>query len=254
MTYSDSQINDWIHSVGGGIEKTYIAADLEQDLLRQAQQAETPDARQAAQTDLLAWHAAYLASLAADVVHSVRGGDNLDILDVLQEGVVRFFEKIETYDLDQTVRLTTWYSRDVKTTMQRFANDTSFPVRQGSVFLQSVAYRVTKFVESYHTQHATEPTITQIADDVGESEATVADALEYTKINTTEIPEIFGSNDTTDSPPHPIDEILTLLEHKLDALTFSERQLVTTYAIQNGVELPPDLQFKLKYLEVLRHD
>jgi len=245
--YQKSQIDRWIQSVGGGDDHTYISAEQEQALLAQTHD---PDQRDTARSGLLAWHAAYLSSIAIEVYNSVRGAKNIEILDILHEGVIRFFEKIDTYDLAQDTRLTTWYTRDVKTAMQRFVFDQAFSVRQGSVFLQSVAYQIRRYTEEYLQQYGKRPTVSHLAEVLDQTESSISEAREFTKIQTDPIPEVFGSDTPPESANSPIDDLLSVLESKLQPLDFEDRVLIV-YAIQHGTELPPDLQYELKSLEVL---
>jgi len=62
----------------------------------------------------------------------------MDILDIVQQAVLVFIRKLSTFDPDKA-RLITYYTRDIRTNIQRFIADQAYTIRQGSVYLQSIA-------------------------------------------------------------------------------------------------------------------
>ena len=128
----------------------------------------------------------------------MRGGENIDPLDLMQLAVVTYMRKLETWDETKGSKMITYYYREIRTQMQRFIMGNAYSVRQGSVFLQHLAYTISKIRTKWLAQYESEPTVRQLSKETGVSQQTIAYCLKVTTIQTNSIdesPELYRSTD-----------------------------------------------------------
>jgi len=159
---ADDTVNTWVQEVSGG--KSHIPLDLEKSLILEYQSIDTsPPIKERALKELIAYNASSLASIVLKVYHSTRGAKNIEVVDLLQEAVTIFIYKLEKFDLSHNVRLITYYTRDVKTTIQRYIASHAFSVRQGSVYLQGIAAQISEARRTLEADTGVVPSQDEIA-------------------------------------------------------------------------------------------
>ena len=93
-----------------------------------------------------------------------------------------FMKKLDTWDETKGSKMITYYYREVRTQMQRFIMSNAFPVRQGSVFLQHLAYTISKLRNRWLAEYETEPSIDIISRETGVSLNTIKSCLKATNL------------------------------------------------------------------------
>ena len=172
----------------------------------------------------------------------MRGGNNIDPLDLMQLAVLTFMKKLDTWDESKGSKMITYYYREVRTQMQRYIMGNAYSVRQGSVFLQHLNYTLTKIRNKWLAEKEVEPSPRQLAKETGISINTINYCLKVTSITTKSIddtPTLYVSKTAEELDEHPV---LEMIEEVNDRLGFKDDKN-TLYALhatlEDKVELPP---------------
>ena len=147
----------------------------------------------------------------------MRGGDRVDPLDLMQLATVTFIKKLKTWDETKGSKMITYYYREIRTQMQRFIMANAYSVRQGSVFLQHLAYTLSKIRNKFAQEHEREPTVRELASRSTVSQKTIIYCLKVTTLTTTsfdELPQMYKSADYEDDY-HPVLKIIENIHNKL---------------------------------------
>jgi len=96
--------------------------------------------------ELTQYHMVYLAKLVRGVYPNDNKYHGLSHLDLLQVAVLRFIEKLEDYKLDSGYRLTTYYTREIKTTLFRYLQKYDQLIPQGTPLMQQVVFKIHKIM------------------------------------------------------------------------------------------------------------
>ena len=179
-------LDRYIKEVSRG--RSHIEAGYEKKLILEYQESK---GRRKAQIldELVSYNITILAELALIVINSMRGGQRIDPLDLMQVGILTFIKKLDTWDPSKKAKMITYYYRDVKTQMQRFIMNNAFQVRQGSIFLQHLAYSISKITQRWLAIYEKKPTEEELAKELDISESTIKYCLQTTSIQTLTIEE-----------------------------------------------------------------
>jgi|TARA_B100001964_G_C14249612_1_gene609201 DNA-directed RNA polymerase specialized sigma subunit len=120
----------------------------------------------------------------------MKGGYNIDPLDLMQLGTVVYIHKLKTWDESKKAKMITYYYRDMKTKMQRFVMAHAFPIRQGSVFIQHLAYNISKVTHKYLQDTEEPPTDEQLAEELNIRLETIKYCKRITSMTTTSLEEM----------------------------------------------------------------
>ena len=135
-------------------------------------------------------------------------------------------KKIGTWDPTRKTKMITYYYRDVKTQMQRYIMSNAFSVKQGSVFLQYLAYNISQFKSTYISEHKTEPSTYIISKELSVSENTVKLCLKTTNIKVLQAEEAFDLYTGSSYPDNysPVDQIINMVidRHGLDKSDYNK--------------------------------
>jgi len=180
------RLDKYVKQVSKG--NSHIPADYEKKLIKEYRAASGAK-KNAILTELISYNITILAEIALTVINSMKGGDRIDPLDLMQIGVVTFMKKLKTWDETKKAKMITYYYRDVKTQMQRFVMNNAFQVRQGSVFLQHLAYSISKVSQRYLVDYEKEPSTAELAEELGIAESTIKYCMRITSVQTLAIEE-----------------------------------------------------------------
>ena len=160
----------------------------------------------------------------------MRGGDNIDPLDLMQLGVMTFMKKLDTWDETKGSKMITYYYREVRTQMQRYIMGNAYSVRQGSVFLQHLAYTLSRIRNKYLAEHEVEPTTRQLSKETGVSESTIIYCMKVTTIKTDSIDDspVLYKYTEFDEKEYPILDIVGSIHERLGLS--DEKSLFAIYA------------------------
>ena len=173
----------------------------------------------------------------------MRGGDNIDPLDLMQLAIVTFMKKLDTWEENKGSKMITYYYREVRTQMQRFIMGNAYSVRQGSVFLQHLNYTLTKIRNRWLAQKEVEPTPKQLAKETGVSLNTITYCLKVTSIKTTsldEVPVLYKLNSDTEEE-HPVLEMIEDINKRLGFGDDKEALYALHATLEDKTELPPPI-------------
>jgi len=211
------KLDSWIAEVGRGNSR--ISKNLEDELFDKYMNG-TPAEKTMALDKLLSYNALPIADIALDVYHRYPNGRKADILDLVHVGVAVFIRNLVNFNPD-TARLITFYTRDVKTHMQRFVMHYAVSVQQGSVYLQFIAGKRVKARKLLEQQLGRVPTNTEISNFMEIPVHTLQTVDTYTMPNVAAVPGIELMN-TPDGKPTHIESMVTILRTKLTSLTDKE--------------------------------
>jgi len=198
---------------------SHIPADLERDLIEVYRTNPNAREKEKALSLLVSYNITIFADITISVLNNMRGGDRIDPLDLMQVGVSTFMKKLNTWDSSKKTKMITYYYRDMKTQMQRFVMANAFSIKQGSVFLQHLAYNISKFKNTYILTHKSEPSIQVIAEELGVSKNTIQLCIKSTSLTIIPAEEQYDLYTTSAYPEKysPIEKILkqTLNRHSV---------------------------------------
>ncbi|MAG50207.1 hypothetical protein CL621_01035 [archaeon] len=170
----------------------------------------------------------------------MHGGDRIDPLDLMQIASIVFIDKLDTWDPTKNSKMITYYYRDARTKMQRFIMNHAYSVRQGSVFLQHLAFTISKFVSKHLNEHQIEPTEIEIAKKLGVSVSTIKLCARSTNIH------IKSSDETQDlyleeAYPAGYFPVTDLIERTLIKAGLNEQERnIVVFAIESSSKHIPE--------------
>jgi DNA-directed RNA polymerase specialized sigma subunit len=169
----------------------------------------------------------------------MRGGDRIDPLDLMQLAVVTFMRKLETWDESKGSKMITYYYREVRTQMQRHIMGNAYSVRQGSVFLQHLAYTISRIRTKWLAEKEIEPTNRELSKETGVSQNTIAYCLKVTNIRTKSLDDcpILYKNDFEEKE-YPVIIIIENIHHRLGLS--DETSLFALYASLEDKDALPE--------------
>lgn len=254
---TNNTVDQWIQDVSQG--KSHILPDLERDLIIVYQDPPDQGAQDTALRELLAYNASSLASIVLGVYHSARGAKNIEVVDLLQEAVAVFVKKLDTFDLGKGVRLITYYTRDVRTMAQRYIAAHAMNVRQGSVYLQGIAAKVSEARRDAESSTGQRAGLAEVANRLGISERTLAMVDEFTSITVTPIDERLGYDSGIDDYDSDDDDytsdarsskgvylLFEVLTKKLGAKISEEESKQVLISLSLGEDIPLALLKRIK--------
>jgi len=254
------EFNAYIHTFTQGRRRMKMEDEYRCVRVCQQQTASKAE-RDKAMTELIKYHTVYLSSIALDVLslgtsNNSNGVASIDIFDFLQTATMKFIEKVGTFELERGLRLTTHYSRDVRTTLQRELIRYGHQMVQGTALMQQVSYKIYKLREARARVLGREveiPEILQeILDNTGHTEQFIKDTLTFTSMQYDSIDahdgDIRDNNGITLHAEEPVSDVaqivLQIVREKLDLNPEDMEQL---YAfLYNLTPLPPTLKARLK--------
>lgn len=124
------------------------------------------------------------------VLNSMKGGYNIDPLDLMQLGTIVYMDKLKTWDELKKAKMITYYYRDMKTKMQRFVMSHAFQIRQGSVFIQHLSYNISKISHRYLQSTSELPTDQELAEELDIKVETIKYCKRITAMTTTSLEEM----------------------------------------------------------------
>jgi|APSaa5957512622_1039677.scaffolds.fasta_scaffold26644_2 DNA-directed RNA polymerase sigma subunit (sigma70/sigma32) len=212
------RLDTYIKTVSRGL--SHIEAEYEKELIQKYRNSHgKPKERLLA--ELVSYNIRILAEIAITVLNSIRGGNKIDPLDLMQVGVVTIMKKLNTWTSTKKAKFITYYYRDVKTQMQRFVMNNAFDVRQGSVFLQHLAYSISRLNQRALTETGKEHSIEKLSEELGFTEETIRYCMRITSVQTLPIEEnwvMYKIDDELDSyyEDSPLQTIIKRLAHRID--------------------------------------
>jgi len=210
-------LDAWIKEVSGG--KSRISRDEEKRLIHLYKNG-TLEEREYAKAELLAYNVLPIVNIALEVYHTFPNAYRMDIHDLIHRGVEVFLSKLDKFDPEKA-RLITFYSRDVKTQMQRMVMKYATAVAQGSVFLQHIASKKSKVYQNLQQKLNREPTDEEVAEALGIDLSTLKIVDRYTLIKFQNLPEPDYTN-IAFKESLEAKKLLSILREKLEFLTDEE--------------------------------
>ena len=162
---------------------SHIDRELEKDLISVYINNPKEREKEKALSLLVSYNITIFADIAINVLNNIRGGDRIDPLDLMQVAVSTFIKKIHTFDTTKKTKMITYYYRDVKTQMQRYVMANAFSVKQGSVFLQHLAFTISQYKASYIQEYNTEPSVHTMSKELKVSENTINLCIKTTNVH-----------------------------------------------------------------------
>jgi DNA-directed RNA polymerase specialized sigma subunit len=132
-----------LHRLSNGKQRMEAVHELE---CITTYQTGTDVEKKKALTELTQYHMVYLAKLVRGIYPNDNKYHGLSHLDLLQVAVLRFIEKLDDYDIDSGYRLTTFYTREIKTTLFRYLQKYDQLIPQGTPLMQQVVFKVHKIM------------------------------------------------------------------------------------------------------------
>ncbi|MGD9697563.1 sigma-70 family RNA polymerase sigma factor [Acinetobacter sp.] len=216
-------VDDWIKKVSGG--KSRISKKEENRLFGLYKNG-TEKEKDYAQTELIAYNALPIVNIALDVYHSFPNGHKTDLMDLVQTGIEKFIKILPNFK-PAKARLITFYSRDLKTAMQRYVMRYSTSIAQGSVYLQHLAGKRAKVRADLEQELKRAPTDAEIATAMEISLRTLSSIEKYTSIAVAHIPGLEYTN-FGDGQKTTFDQIMNILRERFSFLDDDEyNQLLT---------------------------
>jgi len=240
-------LNKWIKEVSQG--KSRISREEEIYLVTKYTLGSQKE-RQDAETRLVQYNVLPIASIALEVHHRFPNGNKVDPLDLVQVGIDTFLKKIPRFDPVRKVRLITFYTRDVKTHMQRFVMRYAKSIADGSVYLQGLASKRSNAIKALEQELNRKPTCDEIAEHMKVSSRTLESVDRYTDIRIEPILDNDYSLQKVHYPDQtPLMKMLSIMKVKLEFLTEQEFDDLVYY-LSTGK--PPDKTVIAKVLEHTR--
>jgi len=165
----------------------------------------------------------------------------------MQLAVMTFMKKLDTWDETKGSKMITYYYREVRTQMQRFIMSNAFPVRQGSVFLQHLAYTLSRISGKFLQKYKREPTILELAKRAKVAAKTIKYCYRVTSVTSLSLedaPPLYKTSDYADDF-HPI---LKMVEKINDRLKLDDKEsLFQLHAcLEEGIHIPESTLLALK--------
>jgi len=231
-------LNRWVAEVSDG--KHAISEEEEHRLFKEYMEG---DNRSYAQAELLAYNTRPLLSIALDVYHHFPHGKECSLMDLLSLAVQRFLELLPSYQPDRA-RMITFYTREVKTRLQRFVIKHGTTVARGSVYSQGIASKLAKKANQMrHKEHA-DYGVSAVAKEAGVNEKSAMKALTASNLLVYHVPHLEDAL-PPDPIPNPIDNIHGLLRNRLNILS-DEQYEETIRQLASGESPPEDVINKLR--------
>jgi len=208
-------LDSYIKAISKG--NSHISAEYEKELIHQYRNGSETEKRKSLDT-LVSYNVTIFADIAISVINSMKGGDRIDPLDLMQLGVITFMKKLKTWDETKGSKMITYYYREVRTQMQRFIMAHAFPVRQGSVFLQHLAYTLSKISGNFLQKYKREPTIRELSKRAKVSSKTIRYCYRVTSVTSLSLedaPPLYKMNDY-DEDFHPMLQLIEGINRRLD--------------------------------------
>ena len=231
-------LDEYIKQVSQG--RSHISPEHEKQLIKVYREG-TPREKAKALDTLVSYNITIFADICISVINSMRGGDKIDPLDLMQLAVVTFMRKLDTWDETKGSKMITYYYREVRTQMQRYIRGNAYSVRQGSVFLQHLAYTISRIRTRWLAEKEVEPTNRELSKETGVSQNTIAYCLKVTTIRTKSLDEspILYKNDFEEKE-YPVITIIENIHHRLGLS--DEASLFALYAsLEDKDELPEQI-------------
>jgi len=237
---SDDSVNKWIQEVSKG--RSHIPLELETSLISIYQTAEGKNEKTEALNTLLSYNASSIASIVLSVYHSTRGAENIELQDLLQEAITIFIRKVERFKHDKGARLITYYTRDIRTSIQRYIASNAMNIRQGSVYLQSIATQISVLKRELDTGDDVQLTQNQIAERLGISTKTIAMVEQFTGVIVTDLKDTMShpSDSIGDDSSISAHNLFKTLNAKLSCLS-KEQFKVVHNCLVNGENIPTEI-------------
>jgi len=238
------RLDQYIKAVSKGNSR--ISAKKEIELIKEYRGSNARKSAKALDT-LLSYNISIFADIAINVLNNMKGGANIDPLDLMQVATITFIKKLKTWDISKKTKMITYYYREVKTQMQRYIMSNAFAIRQGSVYLQHLAYNISQYKNDIRNDLDINPSPERIAEDLGISLSTVRLCLRATSadiVSLDEDPDVYVH--TTDLPSNF--PLLNILEKTLSRFDIDADGVTTILEVFQGYseELPQELLDKLK--------
>jgi len=231
--------------------RSHIPKEIEKELIQQYRTGNPIE--KAKSLDLLvSYNITIFADIAISVLNTIRGGDRVDPLDLMQIGVITYMKKLETWDIAKKSKMITYYYREARTQMQRFVMSNAFQIKQGSVFLQHLAYTISKLRIRWLGEYEHEPSISDMAKETGVSESTIKSCLKATNLN------IVSMSDapTLAKMQYPFEStapILDILERIMDKVNLDKKEKNVVYGyLDKKEELLESIALKLGIYDKFR--
>jgi len=156
-----------IHNITKG--KSKIPVDLEYKLTTiYLNETSSAAAKAAALRELVEYHTVYLANIVLRVYPKTSAKHNVTTNDLLQVAILRFIEKLQDYKPDSGFRLTTYYTREITTTLSRHMQRYDQVVQRGSPLMQQVAYKVHRIMLDASAKEGREIELDEVLDEIVE--------------------------------------------------------------------------------------
>jgi len=237
-------VDTWVQQVSGG--RSRISREEERRLINLYKNG-TPEEREYAKAELLAYNVLPIVNIALEVYHSFPNAYRMDVHDLIHRGVEVFLDKLDKFDPEKA-RLITFYSRDIKTQMQRMVMRYATAIPQGSVFLQHIAGKRSRIYGQLMQELEREPTDDEVAEVLGIKTSTLQMADRYTSIKFHSLPGL-EFEDASGSYSLEARKLLLILRDKLDFLDDEEFERFVDKLISGET---PDAELVEKTLNKLR--
>ncbi|MBC8436733.1 hypothetical protein H8D85_00250 [bacterium] len=209
-------LDRYIKEVSQG--RSHLSAEYERELISEYRSGTSREKKLALDT-LVSYNITIFANIAINVLNSMKGGDKIEPIDLMQIAVITFIKKLDTWDETKGSKMITYYYRDVRTKMQRYIMSNAFDIRQGSVYLQHLAYTISRTKAKWLATKQIEPTIRQLSNIIDVSEKTIRYCLRVTSIATfslEECPTLSKYNAHSEDEQLPLIVLVEKLANKLD--------------------------------------
>lgn len=220
-------LDAYVKSVSKG--RSHIEKEYEVELIGQYRNGTASEKKKALDI-LVSYNITIFADICISVLNTIRGGDRIDPLDLMQIAVISYMKKLDTWDETKKSKMITYYYREVRTQMQRFVMAHAFPLKQGSVFLQHLAYTLSKIRARWLADKKREPSIRTLSKETGVSESTIKSCIRATGVqvvSVSETPTIVRSEFYPDSY-NPIIDVVNYIINRAQ-LTTEEADQVYYY-------------------------
>jgi len=236
-------LDQYVKSVSKG--NSHISKEYELELILKYRTGTELEKKRALDI-LVSYNITIFADICISVLNTIRGGDRIDPLDLMQIAVISYMKKLKTWDETKNSKMITYYYREIRTQMQRFVMANAFPLKQGSVFLQHLAYTISKIKATWLAEKNCEPSLEVLAKETGISENTIKSCIRATGVqvvSVSEAPSIIRSDIYPDSY-YPIIDMVNFVVQKAQ-LNKEESDAVFNY-LETKEELDPDIVDKMR--------
>ena len=236
-------LDKYVKSVSRG--NSHITKEYELELIDKYRNG-TEREKKISLDELVSYNITIFADICISVLNTIRGGDRIDPLDLMQIAVVSYMKKLKTWDETKNSKMITYYYREIRTQMQRFVMAHAFPLKQGSVFLQHLAYTISKIKATWMAEKGCDPSIKALSKETGVSEATIKTCIRSTGVQVvslSETPTIIRSDIYPDSY-YPILDVMNSIISR--AKLSKEDSNAIFYYLESKKEINPDIINKMR--------